>query len=84
MKLTIPNNPGFSGVSYGISFKNGVSAEVDNEKLVKRLIKRGYALVEEPVTEPVTEPVEAVEAPAPEVVEAEPAEEPKKTTKAKK
>lgn len=81
MKLTIPNNPGFSGVSYGLTFKNGVSEDVTNEKLVKRLIKRGYALVEEPTPEPVAE---AVEAPAPEVVEAEPVEEPKKTAKAKK
>lgn len=79
MKLTIPNNPGFSGVSYGLTFKNGVSQDTTNEKLVKRLIKRGYALVEEPVAEPAEEAVETVEVHAPEE-----AEEPKKTTKAKK
>lgn len=48
MKLTIPNNPGFTGVSFGLKFMRGVSEDTTDEKLVKRLCKHGYALVEEP------------------------------------
>lgn len=45
MKVKVPN--GFTGVSHGLNFNNGVSVEFDDEELCGRMVRKGYVRLEE-------------------------------------